>query len=298
MTEWSLLGTPPQASIDWAVRRIGPSRHLISVEPLRGGMSHGNHLLHFDPGPDFVLRRWVRPDWQTYDPEFSPEQEAATYALLAESRVPAPRLVAADIKGEWCDVPALLLTRARGSRQDHPSELTSFVRDLAGVLPLIHEIDARRAAAIVPPFRRYYEPERLAIPLWTKQPEVWRRAIGAVSGPLPDEPAVFIHRDYHQGNTLWADDHLTAVVDWTSAEFGSASMDVAHMRANLAMSFSIEAADAFLQACESAGVVEWFNPFWDLLVVTDFLPELPFPGRGSAENDRIESFVATALGKL
>jgi aminoglycoside phosphotransferase (APT) family kinase protein len=264
-------------------------------------MSHANHLLHIETDGDgarveVVLRRWVRPNWQDDDPEFSPEQEAATYGLLARSAVPAPRLLAADAAARECDVPAVLLTRAPGGRMTGPLDMPSFLAQLAQVLPVVHGVDPEQAAQSVPPYRPYYDRSQLLPPSWTRQPSLWERAIELGTGSDPGGPSVFIHRDYQQGNTLWSAGRLTAIVDWTSASFGPAAVDLAHMRVNLAMSFGVKAADTFLAEYGAAiGGSFTLDPYWDLRATVDLVPELPFPGQPAVELARIETFVARAL---
>jgi aminoglycoside phosphotransferase (APT) family kinase protein len=275
---------------------------LSSVEPLGGGQSHANHVLRFDVAGsmvEVVLRRWVRPDWHETDPEFSPAQEAATYGLLASSAVPAPRLLAADVEARDCDVPAILLTRAAGLRVLRTRDRRPFLAQLASALPLVHAVDPERALATVPAYRPYYERDDLRAPAWARVPAVWDRAIETATGPPPDGPAAFIHRDYHPGNTLWAERRLTAIVDWTTASWGAPSVDVAHMRANLAMTFGVDAAEEFLAAYRDVlGGPVVHEPYWDLRVAVDFLPDLPPGRRRSVSVARLDGFVARAVARL
>ncbi len=293
---------PPRESIDWALRNCEPSGRVSSVIPLRGGISHANHLIRIDASGsvrEVVLRRWVRDEWRTDDPEFSPAQEVATYDLLSSSPVPAPRLIAADVAGGECDVPAILITRAPGARLTRPPDMRFFLAQLAQALPLVHGIDPARARVTVPPYRPYYERERLSRPDWTRMPAAWDRAIALAIGPEPAEPAAFIHRDYHPGNTLWASGRLSAIVDWTTASWGSRGVDLAHMRANLALAFSVEAADAFLDAYRAVvGAAYRLDPWWDLRMAVDFLPDLGYGGWSAAELGRLDRFVARAVAAL
>jgi aminoglycoside phosphotransferase (APT) family kinase protein len=213
--------------------------------------------------------------------------------------VPAPRFLAADVDARACDAPAILLTRAPGSPPAGPADMASFVAQLAGAAVLLHGVDADRASRIVPPYRPYYERAQLRAPAWGRDAAIWERAIELASGPRPGEPAVFIHRDYHPGNTLWVAETLSAIVDWTTASYGSASVDVAHMRANLAMSFGLAAADAFLAAYRSiAGASNAWHPYWDVRVAVDLLPDLPADGQPAGELARLEDFVADASAQL
>jgi Ser/Thr protein kinase RdoA (MazF antagonist) len=293
------LATPPPRAIEWAVHQLGGSR-AISVRALRGGIGHANHLIRVSGGKpaEAVLRRWVRPGWSSEDPEFSPAQEATTYTLLDAHAIPAPRLLAADPAAERCDVPALLLTRAPGRRIVRPRDMRAFAAQLAATLGRIHALDGAEAAGAVPPYRPYYGPKEFVTPAWSRRPEMWRAANEVASIPRPHSPPVFIHRDYHPGNTLWLGSTLSAVVDWTSAEFGPAEVDVSHMRANLARAFSLEAADVFLAAVRSVSGGRPYNPWWDVHAVADWAPELTAGSFPMAELLRMEAFVARATGEL
>jgi aminoglycoside phosphotransferase (APT) family kinase protein len=296
----TLLRLPPREAVEWVRRSVDRGGRVLSIEPLAGGMSHGNHLIRVETAHsthEVVLRRWVRPDWRETDPEFSPAQEAAAYGLLASSAVSAPCLLATDTEPIECDVPAILLTRMPGTRPTKPANMSSFLAQLAAALQLVHEISPRLASLTLPPYRPYYVRDQLRAPAWTRWPSAWECAIEMATGPEPAEPAVFIHRDYHPGNTLWADDELTAIVDWTTASWGSRSVDLAHMRANLAMSFGVEAADGFLSAYRSVvGLPADLDPYWDLRVAVDFLPELR--SEISPQLARLDDFVARAVAAL
>ncbi len=359
-----LQAGPPPAAVHWVLRAAAPGGRVVSVEPLKGGISHANHVIRIDVGGaslEVVLRRWVHGCPQEAETGFSAEREAATYGLLASSAVPAPRLLAADADGRECDVPALLLTREPGTAPVKPADMRSFVAQLAAALPPIHSIDPVTAERALPPYRPYYDADDLRPPGWARSASTWERAIEAVaegrsaahgpdetaraaratpSAPLgpqetprapgpaatravePEpqetlraapaatraaatraastraaEPAAFIHRDYHPGNTLWASGSLSSIVDWTTASWGPPAVDVAHMRANLVMSFDIEVADAFLRAYRAMiGASYIHDPCWDLRVAVDFLPELSSQSR--PEFDRLDDFVARAVAAL
>jgi aminoglycoside phosphotransferase (APT) family kinase protein len=232
------------------------------------------------------------------DPQFSPQQEAATFTLLSSAGVSAPRLVAADPSGSSCDVPAILVTRAPGAPLADPLDLDPFARQLAEALMPVHAIDAGVAARTVPGYRPYYDRGDLLVPVWTRRPKLWERAIELATATAPVAESRFIHRDYHPGNTLWFDEHLTSIVDWTTASFGSPSVDLSHMRANLAMSFDLATADAFLVAHETVSASRVWHPYWDLRVAVDFLPDLTDRQDGDPRLARLETLVSRAVSEM
>ena len=295
------LAMPPKASLDWAIRSVG-GVDLLAIEPLGGGVSHANHRLRIgrdEKRIEVVLRRCVRTGWLDEDPEYSPAQEIATYGLLASSAVPAPRLLDADPTPEHCDVPALLLTLAPGRRIVRPADVRSLAQGLAEALPAVHSVDPGRAADAVPSYRPFYERERLAVPEWSRRPDVWRRAIERFDEPPESSLPAFIHRDFHPGNTLWSEGRLTAIVDWTLASFGPPEFDLAHMRANLALLYSLDVADGFLACYRNAvGRNVAYDPRWDIRGVLDWVPELPRNSQPAAALLRLELLVARALADL
>src|SRR6266498_2936283 len=105
---------PPEQTLRWVTESIGPGSRVASLRRLTEGGWHANHALtvidRSGRAHRLVLRRWARLGWEQEDRDFTAEREAAVLELLAESPVPAPRIVAADPEGAVCDVPTLLTT--------------------------------------------------------------------------------------------------------------------------------------------------------------------------------------------
>lgn len=293
-----LTAQPPAESLDWARRQVGERARLIEVRPLLGGISHANHALDIadESGKvhELVLRRWVRPEWVTDDPAFSPDQETATYGLLAGSAVPAPQLVAADPVAHECDAPAILITRLPGEAPRDRIAVAGLAHELASALHLVHAVDSARARSTVPPYRPYYATTGIAVPARTPDRELWQRAIEISMEPEPKAQSSFIHRDYHPGNTLWQGGRLVGIVDWTSASWGPREIDLGHMRTNLVVDVGSEAADAFLATYAIDGS-EAYDSFWDVRSVVDFVSDFT---ADETRFKRLEDHLAVALGRL
>ena len=290
---------PPSETLEWARRAIGERSRIVGVETLFGGISHANHGLDIADESGsvqrVVIRRWARPDWEVTDPEYTPAQEVATYGLIAASAVPAPRLIAADVTGDACDVPAILVTRIEGTPGGEWQDDPTFTTQLAAAVPLIQAVDPERARLIVPPYRPYYTASMLEPPSWAKHPDVWEQAITISTGREPDAPACFIHRDYHPENTIWRAGRLVGIVDWTSASWGPPQIDLAHMRVNLAADIGVDAADAFLAAYRALDGSFDYDPFWDIRGVIDFISDLDTEGHLL---DPLEALVIAAVAAL
>jgi aminoglycoside phosphotransferase (APT) family kinase protein len=284
---------PPAAALRWAAAPFGPGARVVAVRPLSSAWLANQAVDVADAAGathQLVLRRWARPGWDDEDPDFTAAREAAILELLAPTPVPAPALVAADPDAAACDVPALLLGRLPGGPPDLHADPATLVEGLAAALPAIHAVPVPPAAAL-PAYHRFYEPETLVPPAWSTRPGLWERAFAVAAGPPPDDRACFIHRDYHPGNTLWAGGRLIGVVDWIGGSWGPPSVDLGHMRVNLAADLGLAVADRFLAAHRALTGFD-HHPWWDVASAVDVAPETGPDWRG------VEDLVAAALSRL
>jgi aminoglycoside phosphotransferase (APT) family kinase protein len=288
---------PPAAALGWAAAPFGPGSRVLSVRPLASAWL-ANHAVEVADAAGavhrVVLRRWARPGWDEEDPDFTAAREAAILDLLAPTPVPAPALLAADPGATVCDVPALLLSLLPGGPPDLRGDPGRLVEGLAGALPPIHAVAVPRVQAgprVVPGHHRFYDPARLVPPAWSTRPGLWRRAFAVAAGPPPDGHACFIHRDYHPANTLWSGGRLTGVVDWIGGSWGPPSVDLGHMRVNLASDLGLEVADRFLAAHRALTGFD-HHPWWDVASAVDVTPEAPGSWAG------VEDLIAAALARL
>jgi aminoglycoside phosphotransferase (APT) family kinase protein len=269
----------PPASLRWAEAQAGA--RVIAALPMESRWL-ANHLVVLADGRELVLRRWARPGWHVDDPDLTAAREALVLGRLADTDVPAPELVAADVDAATCDVPALLITRVAGAAFPGRPPLGP----LADALEQIHAVDPDG----IPAYQRYYEPERLRVPSWADDRTVWEDAIALAHQPAPTLPERFIHRDFHPGNTLWEGAELTGVVDWTTGSSGPAAVDLGHLRWNLVVDYGQRVADALLPH-------EEHHPYYDVVTALDVLDDLPADAP-HAELLRLEEHVARALAEL
>lgn len=290
---------PPQ-TLAWVEREVGPVRTAEAMPEA----SHTNHHLEVESSGGTtlhaVLRRYTDGELRADDPWYVPADEIKALQALESVDVPVPRLVASDSDGIECDAPTLLLTWLPGSAPGRSEDLGALVRGLAEPLPAIH-----RAPLVGRGYETYLASddeliEDLQPPVWAQDPRVWERAFEVAALDPPPAPSRFIHRDYHQGNTLWEGGLLTGIVDWTTGCSGPAAIDLAQMRVNLAWEFGLGTADAFLDAWRAvADDASEYHPFWDVLDAVDWLGDgeldEPVPAGG---HERYESFVARILAEL
>lgn len=290
---------PPERTLRWASESVGSGSRVVSLRRLPEGGWHANHALtvvdRHESTHRLVLRRWARPEWVVEDPDFTAAREAAVLDLLSAASVPAPHLVAADREGEVCDVPTLLLTRLPGRPPGLPRDMGAFLAQLAEALLPIHAVDGR-ARERIPGYRNYHDLSSITPPLWSGRPELWERALELARADPPQGRCCFIHRDYHPENTLWTRGRLTGIVDWTSGSWGSAAVDTAHMRWNLALTYGLDAAEEFLRLHRSL-VSDVFDDqsYWDVVTVLDLVYDLDPSDWPTFDLARLERYLESVL---
>src|SRR5690606_27319753 len=137
-------------------------------------------------------------------------------------------------------------------------------------------------------------------PSWSTRPKLWERAFEVVDAPAPATGWGFIHRDYHPGQTMWADDRLVGGVGWPTGCRGPYAIDLARMRLNLANRFGVDVAQRFAELHHEIGGYEMVHPYWDLVDATDVLVDMTEPEAPSErlEYARFEEWVAQAVAAL
>jgi aminoglycoside phosphotransferase (APT) family kinase protein len=285
-----LRGPVPDEALRWVAAAVGG--RVCEVRPLDGGTSSAVHALAVEGSDDLVLRRFVRLDWLTVEPDLA-EHEATALELADHAAVPTPRLVAVDPDGSDAGAPAVLMTRLPGRVEWDPKDVEYFLRTLAELLPPVHATPVPAGAAL-PDYRPYPVRMRRA-PVWASQPEAWLRGIELLDGPPPSDERLFIHRDYHPGNVLWQDGAVTGLVDWVNASVGSPWADVGHCRMNLASELGQAAADRFLDLYRTvAGRGDDYHPYWDISAAIGDMGE----DADSAPSPADERFLAAAVALI
>jgi aminoglycoside phosphotransferase (APT) family kinase protein len=289
---------PPETVLGW-VRDVVAGR-ISSIRSM-GVSSTTLHAIDAgDPPRRLVVRRFHDAERLRTDPWYVPANEAAVLELLDDTEVPAPRLLAADPHGRICDVPALLTTRVPGRPAARPWDMDAFLTTLAQALARVHEVPLDTA---LPPYAPYYD---LAVrgerrpPEWSGSPDLWERVFETLSGPAPETPAGFIHRDFHPGQTVWSGDRLTGIVDWTTGSRGPYGIDLARMRINLAIEYGVDISWRFAAIYRAVTGREARHPHWDLTDAADAVLDMPAPRTQEVADryGRFEHWIAIALSEL
>jgi len=199
------------------------------------------------------------------------------------------------------------MTFLEGSVNLKPRSLEDWLTEMARTLARIH---ATPADGLAWSYFSFTDAESIAVPDWSKRPDLWQEAIRIrLAGP-PDDGSVFLHRDYHQVNLLWQADALVGVVDWVNACSGPAGVDVAHCCLNLASMCGVEVSNSFRAKYEQmAGSRVAYHPYWDVDAIVGWgTPKPGFyppwveygvrnPGQ-QAVCDRHDEYLLSVLGRL
>lgn len=216
------------------------------------------------------MRVFTDEQWLRREPDL-PFREARALKETQNCDVVAPKLIHFADHEVGFGAPVVLMSRLSGHVELRPDNLQNWITQLAGTLAQIHAHEAKNFDWN---YTSWVDEANLRVPTWTKQSQLWQRAIELWRAGAPQEKAVFTHGDYHPCNVLWRNDKISGVVDWVNACLGPRGVDVAHCRTNLAVLFGVEAADAFKSAYLAiAGGTH--HPFWDVASVLDF--SLPRP---------------------
>lgn len=294
-----------RATRAWLAKQLPEGRTVAATRFLSGGWTSQMRGLTLDDGTDLVQRSFVKPFFRHHAPGLL-AREAAILTLLADQDgVPAPELVAVDATAELADHPSLLMSRLPGRVRVDEEDLVRRLDLLAAQLVRIH--------AVVPEERpRTYQawasPERVRV----RVPEgaMWERAVDVIRREPPSYEGVFLHRDFHPGNVLFAEGRISGVVDWVETSWGPADLDVAHCSTALALLHGPEHGLGFRKRYEAHGGVQLApdadHLYWRLLDALGYAPDaakLAGPWRELGRNDltpavlggRLEAYVGGLL---
>ena len=302
--------------MDDRVRRLGVSsallrwvetvsgREVTGVVELRGGRTSTMLALTVAGGRRLVLRLMDREPWLTHAVDLLRRESNVQHQLVGTG-IPAPTSVAIDVDASYADAPAHLMTWLPGELELRRCDGAVLER-LAQLLVDIHRF--RPSNGLPRPYQSWAVASKRKVPQWSRQPALWRAAFDVLEEPAPPHVGVFLHRDFHLGNVLWRDGHVSGVVDWVETSWGPAQLDVAHARTFLAMLHGGDAAEEFAQAFNRlAGVSSGRDGrvYWDVMDVVGYLPSPdkvagPWRDLGIAVSDeqaqdRLEAHLATVL---
>lgn len=276
-----LHSSPSGRGLNRLAAAVEPGSKVVSVRRLRGGQSTPTHAVEIAIASGrsrwVVVRRFGRSNLR-YDPQVA-RHEFDILRFLEAAPIPVPRPVLLDATGSFFGMPAIVMTCLPGAGTLEPPDPHRWARQLGRALAAVHRLPVDSMPRhLVPRPQRWLtewqrrEPpdhlagDRLADTIW---PILRRRERELVGGAQ-----VLVHNDYWAGNTLWREGRLTGIVDWGSASFGQAGLDVGYCRLDLTLQHGPQVATTFLGAYEgSVGEPVRSLASWDLVAATRALPD-------------------------
>ncbi|MEK4299913.1 aminoglycoside phosphotransferase family protein [Oceanobacillus sp. FSL W8-0428] len=264
----------------WIVSHFSNKSVIHHVHPLEGSTTAVMYIigLYLSTGEsrELVLRQYEKSSFTAKDIK----QEVDSLKAAALLAVETPQYIAADPDGEIIGKPLLLMSKIEGKINILPENQVVWLSKLAETLAQIHD-----NSIIDFPWQheRYQKADEIEIPAWSGKQEVWEALKEIVLQPEPSYTPKFIHRDFHPVNVLWKNNEVSGVVDWANGCLGHAGIDIGHCRWNLAMLYSVEAADAFLSAYQKKTKDDFsYDVYWDIVSLMDVLEGQPdiYPGWG------------------
>ncbi len=261
-------------AVEWLAHQLHCNPNDLTIKRLKGSTSSS---VFFIQCPDnthrFVLRVLDNQTWLAEEPDLA-AHEAAALQEAERAVLPAPRLVAYASDEVGFHAPVVLMTFVAGRIELAPTKFQTWLDALARELAHVHKHKAKSFGWM---YKSWVNRQALAPPAWSRNPHLWERAIKLWNSGEPRFDAVFLHRDYHPMNVLWAGDAISGVVDWINACRGPAGIDVGHCRLNLAMMYGVDAADSFLEPYINVAEGFKYNPYWDIDTLLDScIPTLNF----------------------
>lgn len=298
-----------EEALRWVAGAVGRGVRVAAVTGLREGTNPW--LLRFEPAGELdaaVLRLG--------DPADAGEcrrfgTEVAALRVAGDHRLPAARLIAADLDGAEAGALAVLTTVLPGASRIPPVASAGRLRGLGAVAA------ALQAIPLAP---------RADLPLRTRSIAdvdfaARRRAKGTTALlaaaedrlerlPVPAGPTVFVHGDLWHGNTLWSGDRCTGLVDWDCAGAGSPGIDLGGARFDAALLFGLPAAEEVLAGWQQAtGRRADQLAYWDVVAASCTLADMAYcvpvmhdQGRPDLDaailGERRDAFLSAALARL
>lgn len=298
------MDRPSSDVLSWVAGALGVPG--VTAAPLGDG---GPWLVTADPGGRRAVLALGDPGDHAVRQRFA--TEAAALELAARHAVPAPRPIAADLDATTTGELALLTSFLPGSSRIPAAADERRLRELGAGVAQIHRVTTDPTAALP---RRTMSLEGLDLSIAPPSRATERllaQAHDAVrTRGAPEEPAVLVHGDLWQGNTMWDAERYVAAVDWDYAGIGPAGVDLGSLRCDVALFFDVPAADVVLEGWRGAADAPDIDvAWWDVVAALStppdlvaWLPNLHAQGRTDLDaatvNARRDAFLAAALRAL
>lgn len=291
------------------VARLSPGAQLLSAHNLTGGVSA--QVIAFEiEHPDgttqkLVLRRHGEVDY-TANPNIAAD-EYKLLGILQSVGVPAPAPIYLDESRELLPTPYLVIEYVDGESQPSPFHVTTFVKRIAHQLSIIHTSDyTKYDLSFLPDQTERFTANLQARPAVlddTLSEGLIRDMLESRGVPHARNKPTLLHGDYWQGNILWHDDKIAAVIDWEDAALGDPLSDLANARLEILWAFGPRAMRTFTEHYQSLTPLDYSQlALWDLYIALCPAGKLDTWGLDAPTlrkmRRRHKIFVDAALGQL
>lgn len=223
---------------------------------------------------------------------------AAALEVAERHRLPAPRLIGADLRGDVAGAPATLETLVRGTSVWSPPPSAVRLRAAGAVLARVH------AVSMAPCDRLPFRPRPIAVDDFAADRRTGRMPtttllrtadeVVAAHG-LPPGECVFVHGDVWPGNLVWTSHEVGALIDWKTAGVGAPGVDLCELRKQVAITFGPAAPAQVLDGYQHATASKARDvAYWDAVAALNTPTEL-YSATATARRD---AFLRTALAEL
>jgi len=270
-----MLGSHPEVGlpdlVTPVVARVASGATVGDIRALTGGVSAqviAFEIEHPDsPRQKLVLRRHGETDYAN-NPNIAADEYRLLQILNAVG-VPAPVPIYLDTSRELLPTPYLVVTYIEGETQLAPIHVTRFVKHMAEQLVNIHTRDYSKHDLSFLPEQTARLTDKIqnrpAILDDSLSENLIRDALESYGIPRPLNHPMLLHGDYWQGNLLWRDDKIAAVIDWEDAAVGDPVADLANARLEILWAFGSRVMRAFTQRYQSLNPLDYTHlPLWDL----------------------------------
>jgi aminoglycoside phosphotransferase (APT) family kinase protein len=292
---------------------IDPRARVTYCAPILGGVDAATYAVDLDVGGErreLVVRIHTLPEDR--DGEAARRYWNAIAGIPAAAPLLIPRGVHLDAEGTLVGLPCLVMTRLSGTPLARPASEDRWMDQLAAAIASIHDVNV---GSLPPDYRRGVEPAELVEMSLSRAPrhltDLWDEVASALrSAPTPtSNGAVLTHHDFWFGNTLWADERLTGIVDWDSSRIDDPAFDVAYARLDMQLVLGDDAPHSLLARYEARRGPLHAMPFWDLVTMlpafrwlSDWVVGYQEVGRAEITDElareRLASFAGRALRAL
>jgi len=264
---------PKEETIQTLLQEIAPGSTLLAIGSLPGSYSNFTHLIEARSVDSSILRLVVRryKVFGNYDRGEKARREFKTFELLQRNGIPSPQPLYLDETGAVLEIPGIVTNYLTGSQIESPVDPVSWAQTLARMLVRIHSVPcdvATRGFLLEADAEATWFLRSGAVPDYmAAHPDgaaVWQMVYDLWPQRQQVEPGL-VHIDYWPGNILWAQDQISAVLDWEEAAFGDPGIDVAYCRMEIFLCGLGHVADVFLSTYEMARGQPVANlAFWEL----------------------------------